>query len=127
MKLDNGKNIFVTGFVDDLNKFVSDSCIAVAPVQIAAGIQNKVLVAMANGLPVVMTSLITAPIPEIKNEGNCFVADDVLSLSKACIKLMDDPACRSNIAQNGYEMIRNIYSWESKLNRYEDFNYRLHV
>ena len=122
--LHDGVHVFVTGFVDDLEGFISDSCLAVAPIRIAAGIQNKVLIAMANGLPVVMTSLITAPIPEIKNEGNCFVADDVLSLSKACIKLMDDPACRSNIAQNGYEMVRSVFSWESKLDGYEDMNYR---
>ncbi len=118
-KLDNGENIFVTGFVDNLNKFVSDSCIAVAPVQIAAGIQNKVLVAMANGIPVVLTSLIAKAIPELQDGENCFIRDDKQSFADACIKLIENEKLRCKMREQGRQMVITHYSWESKLKGYE--------
>ena len=118
-KLDNGKNIFVTGFVDDLNKFVSDSCLAVAPVQIAAGIQNKVLVAMANAIPVVLTSLIAKAIPELHDGKNCFIRDDDQSFADICIELLDNQQLRDSIREQGRKTVIEHYSWEEKLKGYE--------
>jgi len=119
LKLDNGKNIFVTGFVDDLNKFVSDSCIAVAPVQIAAGIQNKVLVAMANAIPVVLTSLIAKAIPELHDGENCFIRDDNQSFADICIELLNNQQLRTSMREQGRKMVIDHYSWEEKLKGYE--------
>jgi glycosyltransferase involved in cell wall biosynthesis len=121
LKLDNGKNIFVTGFVEDLNKFVADSCIAVAPVQIAAGIQNKVLVALANGIPVVLTSLIAKAIPELHDGENCFIRDDSQSFADSCIELLNNQQLRTNIREQGHKMVIAHYSWEEKLKGYEVF------
>jgi glycosyltransferase involved in cell wall biosynthesis len=121
LKLDNGKNIFVTGFVEDLNKFVANSCIAVAPVQIAAGIQNKVLVALANGIPVVLTSLIAKAIPELHDGENCFIRDDSQSFADSCIELLNNQQLRTNIREQGHKMVIDHYSWEEKLKGYEVF------
>ena len=118
-KLHNGKNIFVTGFVDDLNKFVADSCIAVAPVQIAAGIQNKVLVAMANGIPVVLTSLIAKAIPELHDGENCFIRDDNQSFADICVELLNNQQLRTTMREQGRKMVIDHYSWEEKLKDYE--------
>lgn len=118
-KLDNGKNIFVTGFVDDLNKFVSDSCLAVAPVQIAAGIQNKVLVAMANAIPVVLTPLIANAIPELHDGENCFIRDDAQSFADICIELLDNQQLRDSIRKQGRKTVIEHYSWNEKLKGYE--------
>ena len=119
LKLDNGKNIFVTGFVDNLNKFVADSCIAVAPVQAAAGIQNKILVAMANGIPVVLTSLIAKAIPELHNGENCFIRDDNQSFADACIQLLENKQLRESIRNQGRLTVIEQYQWHSKLKGYE--------
>jgi sugar transferase (PEP-CTERM/EpsH1 system associated) len=45
----------VTGFVPDVRIWLAKAQVAVAPFRIAAGIQNKILEAMAFGLPVVAT------------------------------------------------------------------------
>lgn len=112
-------NIIVTGFVEDLNAMVSDSCVAVAPVRVAAGIQNKVLVAMANGLPVIMTSLISKAIPEAENGVNCYICDDKDKFAKSCIDLMNDKILRQKISNGGYRMVNDSYSWTEKLKGYE--------
>ncbi len=46
-----------------------------------------------------------------------FVDDLEAFLSDAC--LMDDPTLRNSIAQKGYDMVRQHYSWEEKLRGYE--------
>ena len=88
--LHDGKNVFVTGFVEDIGPVVSDSAIAVAPVRIAAGIQNKVLISMGYGIPVVMTSLISGAIPELVHGINCLIADEPESFASSCLDLLFD-------------------------------------
>ena len=113
------KNITVTGFVDDLYGFVSDSCLAVAPIRIAAGIQNKVLVAMACHLPVVLTSLIAVPIPELRDGENSFICEDASSIAERCLELMNNHQLRMDMAAKGFEMVKEHYTWNAKLNGYE--------
>ena len=112
-------DVVVTGFVDDLEANISDSCLAVAPVRVAAGIQNKVLVTMGCGLPVVMSSLISKAIPELRDGENCFICDEAEDIARRCLQLMEDSAIRDTLGRNGYEMVRQNYSWTEKLHGYE--------
>jgi glycosyltransferase involved in cell wall biosynthesis len=118
LALENNKNIIVTGFVDDLAGVISDSCVAVAPIRIAAGIQNKVLVAMGCGIPVIMTSLISKAVPELRTNENCFICDDENSFAKVYIEIMKDVKLRNKIRKNGFDMVQKHYSWNEKLNGY---------
>lgn len=112
-------DVVVTGFVDDLEATIGDSCLAVAPVRVAAGIQNKVLVAMGCGLPVVMSSLISQAIPELHDGENCFIRDKATDIAQQCVQMMQDSTCRNSIGQKGYDTVRINYSWEEKLQGYE--------
>lgn len=117
-RLENN-NIHVTGFVDNLHNFISDSCLAVAPVEIAAGIQNKVLVAMGCGIPVVMSSLISKAIPELINGENCFICDNPKDFAFNCINIMQSHIVRKKLSHNGYAMVDKNYSWKERLKGYE--------
>ena len=119
-KLVDNKTIFVTGFVDSVEEYIKDSAVLVAPVNIAAGIQNKVLIGMACNIPVVMTSLISKAIPELENGINCFIEDDVKKFADICIKLCKDNKLRNKIASAGYKVMKTNYSWDAILNDYED-------
>ena len=114
-------DIIITGFVDDLEGFIKDSCLLVAPIRVAAGIQNKVLVGMGCGVPVVMTSLISHAIPELRDGDNCLIRDGEQALADACLKLLCDPELRRNMGRKGYDMVLRHYSWSEKLNGYERF------
>ena len=113
------EDIIVTGFVDDLEAYIGDSCLMVAPVRVAAGIQNKVLVAMGCGIPVVLTTLISRAIPELKDGDNCLIRDDSRSIADACLRIMSDPSLRRDMGRKGYDMVLRHYSWSEKLNGYE--------
>lgn len=114
-------DIVVTGFVDDLYAEVKDSCVAVAPVRIAAGIQNKVLVAMAMGVPVVLSELISSAIPELNDGENCYICSQAADIANACIKLMINGSLRNKISKAGYQTVETNYSWNEKLDGYMDF------
>ncbi len=117
--LADDKRIFVTGFIEDMDGFIADMCVAVAPVNIAAGIQNKVLVAMASKIPVVLSSLIAKPISELKPGENCFVCDTPQSYADSCLHLMNDSQLRNQMAEKGYDMVKQYYVWSAKLKGYE--------
>lgn len=112
-------DIIVTGFVDKLEEFLKDACLLVAPVRVAAGIQNKVLVGMGCGIPVVMTSLISHAIPELRNGENCIISDGPEAIAASCHRLMTNREERNSIAIKGYDMVKNYYSWQEKLKEYE--------
>jgi len=112
-------DIIITGFVDDLEGFLQDACLLVAPIRVAAGIQNKVLVGMGCGVPVVLTSLISHAIPELADGNNCFIRDGEQAFADACVKLMREPALRNDMGRKGYDMVLRHYSWSEKLNGYE--------
>ena len=113
------KTIKVTGFVDSVEDVIKDSCLVVAPVQIAAGIQNKVLIAMACRIPVVLTSLISKAIPELRDMENCLIKDSSRDFADACVKLIEEDTFRNKIAENGYKLVQENYSWNAKLEGYE--------
>lgn len=120
---EQNKDIVVTGFVDDLNKYISDACVTVAPIRVAAGIQNKVLVSMGCGVPVVLTSLISKSIPELRNNDNCFIADNPNEIAGAIIKVMKSKKLRNDMGLKGYNLVKNNYNWNACLDGYENLNF----
>jgi len=113
------KSIVVTGFVDSVEEYIMDAAILVAPVRIAAGIQNKVLIGMACKVPVVMTSLISKAIKNIENGINCFIADSSKDIADKCINLISNEDLRNAIAQEGFQLVDELYSWDKCLEGYE--------
>lgn len=114
------KSIVVTGFVDSVEEYIMDAAILVAPVRIAAGIQNKVLIGMACKVPVVMTYLISKAIPELINDKNCIIVDESKFFATKCLELLNNKTLRNKIAENGYNIVNDFYSWDKVLNGYED-------
>ncbi len=51
-KLGDGARVVVTGRVDDVRPYFQDAAVAVVPLRVARGLQNKVLEAMAMRVPV---------------------------------------------------------------------------
>jgi glycosyltransferase involved in cell wall biosynthesis len=118
--LSDGNNIIVSGFVDSVEDEIKNAAVSVAPVRIAAGIQNKVLISMACGIPVVLTSLISAGIPELIADRNCVIADTAQDFSSAVISVLQNKQKRDAIGKAGYELVKTEYSWDKCLKGYEN-------
>lgn len=115
----DGVNVIVLGEVPSVEKELVSSKISVAPIRVAAGIQNKVLVSMACGVPVVLSNLISGPIPELIDRENCFIAEGIEEFARKCIELMKGDKLNASMAEKGYELVKNNYSWDAKLEGYE--------
>jgi glycosyltransferase involved in cell wall biosynthesis len=108
--------VTVTGFVPDLNAVLNRSAVFVAPLRFAAGVQNKVLEAMAAGRPVVATGIV--------NEGlgaepgrEILIADDVQATANQIVALLRDEQLRAQIGQNGLRFVRRKYRWDYVVER----------
>lgn len=106
----------VLGHVPDLNAALNDATVFVAPLRFAAGIQNKVLEAMAAGLPVVTTSYVNQGL-EAEAGRHLIVADGPEALSSAVVDLLRDPALRRRIGREGRDFVLRHYRWEDVLDR----------
>jgi glycosyltransferase involved in cell wall biosynthesis len=56
-------SIEVTGRVPDVRPWLWESAVGIAPLQVARGVQNKALEAIAAGLPIVITPEVAAGLP----------------------------------------------------------------
>jgi sugar transferase (PEP-CTERM/EpsH1 system associated) len=95
---DRDASITVTGRVPDVREWLWNSAVAVAPLHVARGVQNKALEAIASGLPIVMTEAVAGGLPpaampaaRVANTAKDF-ADHVIGL------LRRSPAERRGIA-----------------------------
>lgn len=58
-------SIEITGRVADVREWLWQSAVAIAPLQVARGVQNKALEAIAAGLPIVITGAVAAGLPSV--------------------------------------------------------------
>lgn len=107
------KNIQITGFVPDLRTYYNEAKIFVAPMQIGIGMQNKLLEAMAMGLPCITSSLANAAIKGTDGE-HLFVCDSPESIAEKITVLLKDKPLREKIGENARNLILAKYGWEAQ-------------
>jgi sugar transferase (PEP-CTERM/EpsH1 system associated) len=106
--------IEVTGFVDDPRDYLRRAQVSVAPLRIARGIQNKVLEAMAMGLPVVGTTAATQGVDGKAGE-NYLVADDAEGQVAAICGLLRDSEATRELGRQARRFVEERYDWEACL------------
>jgi thymidylate kinase len=83
-----------------------------APLRFAAGIQNKLIEALAMELPVVAADVAAAGLRVGDREPPLMVADDDESLAAAIAGLMKDAARRAGLGAAGRSYVETHFSWE---------------
>ena len=121
MALNGLPGVRVSGHVADLNTALNEAAVFVAPLRFAAGIQNKVLEAMAAGLPVVTTSYVNNGLQAIDGQ-HLIIADEPETFVTAVVNLLSDRAYRRRLSHAGREYVLSRYRWEEvaeQMNRIE--------
>jgi glycosyltransferase involved in cell wall biosynthesis len=108
--------VFVTGKVDDISNYVYRSAVAIAPMRIGAGIQNKILESMALGTPVVTTSIGREGIDCTPGK-EILIGDTPEMITQHIIKLIEDVDFRKEISKNAYQFILKNFTWEKALGK----------
>jgi glycosyltransferase involved in cell wall biosynthesis len=88
----------------------------VAPLNIARGTQNKILEAMAMGVPVVTSAKAAAGVDAESGE-HFLVARNPADYSASCLLLMDDVAERRRLATAGRARMLTHHDWQTSMRR----------
>lgn len=108
--LEGMPGITVTGAVPDVRPFLHSQSIAVVPLQIARGIQNKVLEAMAMARPVVASpQALTGLSVSVGSE--VLQAHEVGSWLKIIPSLLADPERMRTLGQAARRRVESDYTW----------------
>ncbi len=108
--------VTVTGSVPDVRPYVLRSAAMIAPLNIARGTQNKILEAMAMGVPVVTSSAAAGGV-DAENEQHFLVADTPEGYAQAALKLMNDSTERERLATAGRERVLKQHDWAASMLR----------
>lgn len=110
-RLAQTEGVEVTGFVDDTTDWLKRASISVAPLRIARGIQNKVLEAMAMGLPVVGTTCATQGVNG-EHKRDYMVADSAEDQAAEICRLLAEPDEALALGRRARKFVEDHYDWE---------------
>lgn len=107
-----GKQVTVTGWVDDTRLWYNRAKIMAAPMDIGAGLQNKLLEAMAMGIPCVTTTLAAQAMhPDL--QAHLAVFDDNTDFATACCRLLQDEGIMANTGIEVRRLVEQHHNWSA--------------
>ncbi|WP_017444366.1 TIGR03087 family PEP-CTERM/XrtA system glycosyltransferase [Gayadomonas joobiniege] len=112
--LAKNKDVEVTGFVENIVPYYDNARIFVAPFRLARGVQNKVLQALACGIPVVATPMGAEGI-ECEAADGLITANTASQFAKEIDRLIEQPDKAAELAIAARACIEHKYSWQTQL------------
>lgn len=112
-RLADAPGIIVTGTVPDVRPYLWNATIAVCPLQVARGIQNKILEAMAAGLPVVATPQAVEGI-EARPDRHVRVAQTAPQWRQALSQVFHDRAARMQLRAQALGLVQG-FAWPGRM------------
>jgi glycosyltransferase involved in cell wall biosynthesis len=103
--------IEVTGFIPNLKDMYVDASVVIAPLRFGAGTQNKVLEAMAMGVPAVCTHIGFEGL-QIQSGQGVIMAKEKSQFILEVNMLLSDAAKRQSVGEQGLEIAQTRFSWD---------------
>ncbi len=116
IKLGDLPGVSVTGTVDDVRPYVRRSAVMIAPLKIARGTQNKILEALAMGVPVVCSKLAAGGVDAVPGE-HFLSAEKPQEYVDMIVKLLKVPKQREKFAKAGRARMLQHHSWPNSMSR----------
>jgi glycosyltransferase involved in cell wall biosynthesis len=108
--------VTVTGAVPDVRPHVRGSALTIAPLKIARGTQNKILEAMAMGVPVIASGVAARGVDAVVGE-HLLQADTPDQLYDTIIGLLDRPNQRARLAAAARQRVGSHHDWPRAMRR----------
>ena len=108
--------VTVTGSVPDVRPYVLKSAVNVAPLNIARGTQNKILEALAMGVPVVSSLVAAGGIDAVPGE-HFLTASSPQEYADAILRLLDNPDERRRFSEAGRARVLSHHDWGASMKR----------
>jgi sugar transferase (PEP-CTERM/EpsH1 system associated) len=108
--------VVVTGRVPDTRPYLDKAEVFVAPLRLARGIQNKVLEALAMGLPCVASTAAWRGTALAPGDG-IVASDEAEEFAAHVVRLLRDSTDRAQMAAKARAAVEANYRWETQLGR----------
>jgi len=111
--------IRVTGYVDDPTPFLEETGVMVVPVRAGGGMRVKILNAMAQGLPIVTTTLGCEGIA-VESGLHLLIADTPDEFAQAILYLLSNPSLAAEMGDNGRKLVQATYDYRVVCQKIDD-------
>lgn len=109
----------ITGTVADLPPYLQRAQVTAAPIRYGAGIQNKVLEAMACGTPVVATPQAVSAL-NVRDGEEVAVAESPRAFASSLLSLMDNEDLARSIGEAGRCYVERHHTWQAVAAQFVD-------
>jgi glycosyltransferase involved in cell wall biosynthesis len=111
--------VTVTGFVDDVRPHLEAAAVFACPLRFGAGIQNKVLEAMAMEVPVVTTSIAADGLRLDGSAPPVIIADDTEQFAQRLVEGLRRAESDGSPDRAGRAFVAQAFDWEANAARLE--------
>jgi len=108
----NGSGVNVTGYVVDPTPYYEATGVMVVPLRAGGGMRVKILNALAQGLPIVSTTLGCEGIA-VEPGRHLLVADTPEAFAQATLGLLEDKRLANELGYNGRHLIQSTYDYRA--------------
>lgn len=118
-KLTEQPGITVTGTVEDVRPYLHSATVCVVPLQIARGVQNKLLEAMACGKAIVATPEAAAGLRVVHQE-QLLLAESATEFAAAVIEAIRSEQLREQLGEQARQFVELEHDWKPLLQKLAD-------
>ncbi len=115
-----GEHVVVTGTVPDVRPYLQHSAVVVAPLRLARGVQNKILEAMAMGVPVVASQECAAAIDAVP-ERDLLIAGTISQFVQQIHSILQETGRAKTVGAAARRRVLAHYSWDAHLSRIDRY------
>jgi len=112
-KIQKLKNLKTTGYIKDMNSFIAKHTIYIAPLVVSRGVLNKILNAMAIGIPVVATKIANQGI-SAKNGKEILLADSAEEFAQQIIRVLQNKNLQKKLSSNARKFVKKNFNWKNE-------------
>lgn len=110
-------DVIVTGYVEDLREYYRRCTVFIAPLLTGSGIKNKILEAMAAGIPIVSSSVGVDGI-HVENGRHLLIVDGINQWCDEIVELLHSIPKREKLAINAQNYVKSNYAWNGAVSQY---------
>jgi len=111
-ELHNGEDVIVTGYVNDVREYISQSDIMILPLEISGGFRGRIIEVMGMGVPILGTHN-ALDCMGMNNDEHGYISDNDDEISSYAINLLKDKKKYNDMGMKCKDFVKKHYSFES--------------